>query len=262
MPPVLAMILGIFTLLFFGFTGVVWGRVAAGQVLAPSTFAAVPQDHELPLTLQPSPKAPRSYKSYTYITTPIVIMLFFAWHHRFSLPFFKFDPIQIVCKGELDGHKGAIGQVFNAAFQNPHWSVLTAPDGGTEVQFDGAVQYGRARAFLDPTTTEAFLPEARLGCVKSLKLLDPEVALFKQAVDLTHSYGIDADPAHMFQPNYFGSLNPDPEFFRQFEILRAANANYETQISECADTQTLPTKIDFIILRNKQTFFLARMSHP
>jgi hypothetical protein len=45
----------------------------------------VPKDHELPLTLQPSPKAPPTYKSYWYITVPITLLLILAWRNRSSV---------------------------------------------------------------------------------------------------------------------------------------------------------------------------------
>jgi len=51
----------------------------------PSAFAAVPKDHELPLTLQPSPQAPPTYKSYWYITVPITLLLLLAWRNRSSV---------------------------------------------------------------------------------------------------------------------------------------------------------------------------------
>jgi hypothetical protein len=51
---------------------------------APKTFAAEPKDHGLPLSLQPSPKAPPTYKSYWYITVPITLLLILAWRNRSS----------------------------------------------------------------------------------------------------------------------------------------------------------------------------------
>jgi len=56
--------------------------VAAG---ATSGMKSPGIDHELPLTVHPSPKAPKVYKSYWYLTVPIILLLLLAWHNRSSI---------------------------------------------------------------------------------------------------------------------------------------------------------------------------------
>jgi len=87
------------------FCGNCGAAVAAG---ATPDMKTPSNDHELPLTMQPSPKAPKVYKSYWYITVPITLLLLLAWHNRSSVA--EYLHISALIGSPLDSEAKAEGK--------------------------------------------------------------------------------------------------------------------------------------------------------
>jgi hypothetical protein len=127
MPQVLARILGSFTLLFFAYTTVVWGKVPVGRVSAPSAVAAA--------TATPGMKSPAIQLHKGIIIFIVGLTAAVPTAYRQYSRHSAIKNVQTLPYPGLNGTSATIGQIMKDGYPKGEWFAFKESNGTFTVAF-------------------------------------------------------------------------------------------------------------------------------